>query len=62
MNDTIIVERLEQVAKHVEKAVDAGKQNDWREAEQKLQRAQTSMVTAMRLVELANDIRRIQVR
>lgn len=62
MQEESIVEKLEVVSEQVGKAVQAAKQNDWRLAEQELQRAQVSMVTALRLVELANDIQRSQIR
>lgn len=62
MQEESIVEKLEVVSEQVGKAVQAAKQNDWRLAEHELQRAQVSMVTALRLVELANDIQRSQIR
>ena len=44
------------------RAVEAGKHDDWKVAEDELHRAQLSMVAALRLVELANDIQRGQMR
>ena len=62
MNQDCIVDRLKELAEHVGRAVEAGKQDDWKVAEDELHRAQLSMATALRLVELANDIQRGQIR
>jgi len=62
MKQDCIVDRLKELSEHVGKAVEAGKHDDWKVAEDELHRAQLSMATALRLVELANDIRRGQMR
>ena len=62
MQQDCILDRLKELVEHVGRAVEAGKHDDWKVAEDELHRAQLSMVAALRLVELANDIQRGQMR
>ena len=54
MKQDCIVDRLKELSEH--------EHDDWKVAEDELHRAQLSMATALRLVELANDIQRGQMR
>jgi hypothetical protein len=62
MKQDCVADKLKELSERVGRAVEAGKHDDWKVAEDELHRAQLSMVTALRLVELANDIYRGQMR
>ena len=59
---TSIIDRLEEIEATARKLVEAGKRNDWREAEMALLRVQTTALNVARYVEMANDIQRGQIR
>ena len=59
---TSIIDRLEEIEATASKLVEAGKRNDWREAEMAVRRVQTTALNVARYVEMANDIQRGQIR